>query len=80
MATPILNHMQKRQSEVIFLVEEDSEGGYTARALGEAIFTQGEDREELHKNVREAVSCHFQPGEGPAMIWLHFVKEEVLSV
>lgn len=29
-------------NEVIFLVEEAPEGGYTARALGEAIFTEGE--------------------------------------
>ncbi len=29
-------------SEVIFLVEEAPEGGYTARALGEAIFTEAE--------------------------------------
>jgi hypothetical protein len=27
-------------TEIIFLVEEDPEGGYLARAIGEAIFTQ----------------------------------------
>jgi hypothetical protein len=34
-------------NEIIFLVEEDIEGGYNAKALGESIFTQGETVEEL---------------------------------
>ena len=33
--------------ELIFLVEEDPEGGYSAQAIGENIFTQGETRAEL---------------------------------
>ncbi len=28
--------------EIIFIVEEDPEGGYTAQALGYSIFTEGE--------------------------------------
>ena len=28
--------------ELIFLVEEDPDGGFTAKALGENIFTQGD--------------------------------------
>jgi predicted RNase H-like HicB family nuclease len=67
-------------TELIFVVEEAPEGGYAAKALGEPIFTQGEDLEELHKNVREAVACHFEEGKGPAMLRLHFVKEELLAV
>jgi predicted RNase H-like HicB family nuclease len=67
-------------TELIFVVEEAPEGGYAAKALGEAIFTQGEDLEELHKNVREAVVSHFDEGKGPSMLRLHFVKEEVLAV
>ena len=43
-------------TEIIFTVEEAPEGGYAAKALGEPIFTQGENLEELHKNVREAVA------------------------
>jgi hypothetical protein len=34
-------------TEIIFLVEEDLEGGYVARAIGESIFTQGETMAEL---------------------------------
>ncbi len=46
-------------TEIVFLVEEDPEGGYTARALGESIFTQGENMTVLRRNVRDAVRCHF---------------------
>jgi predicted RNase H-like HicB family nuclease len=57
-------------NELIFLVEEAPEGGYTARALGESIFTEADDLEELRRNVREAVECHFEDGQGPKMIRL----------
>jgi antitoxin (DNA-binding transcriptional repressor) of toxin-antitoxin stability system len=49
--------------EIIFLVEDDPEGGYTAQAIGEAIFTQGETKEELQKMIRDAVRCHFDGEE-----------------
>ncbi len=45
--------------ELIFLIEEAFEGGYTARALGESIFTEGDTLEELKTNIREATICHF---------------------
>ncbi len=47
-------------SELIFMVEEAPEGGYTARALGASIFTEGETWDELKKNIQEAVACHFE--------------------
>ncbi len=65
-------------NEIIFLVEEAPEGGYTARALGESIFTEADDLEELRRNAREAVACHFEEGQGPGVIRLHFVREEVM--
>lgn len=46
-------------TEIIFLVEDDLEGGYTARAIGESIFTQADSLEELKAFVRDAVYCHF---------------------
>ena len=46
-------------SEIIFLVEQAPEGGFTARALDASIFTQAENTEELHTRVRDAVRCHF---------------------
>jgi hypothetical protein len=67
-------------TEVIFLVEEAIEGGFTARALGESIFTEADTLEDLRKNVRESVECHFDEGQMPRLIRLHMVKEEVITV
>ncbi|SNB44633.1 2-oxoisovalerate dehydrogenase [Geobacter sp. DSM 9736] len=67
-------------NEVFFLVEDAPEGGFTAKALGESIFTEAESLEELHLNVRDAVRCHFDEDNVPKMIRLHFVHEEVLAV
>jgi len=66
-------------NEIIFLVETAPEGGYTARALGESIFTEADDLENLREQVRDAVNCHFEAGK-PKIIRLHFVSEEVLAV
>ena len=65
--------------ELIFLVEEAPEGGYTARALGAAIFTEADDPDALREMVRDAVRCHFDEGQGPRVIRLHFVREEVFA-
>lgn len=64
--------------EIIFLVSEDPDGGYVAEALGESIFTQAEDLPELREMVLDAVRCHFEDGEAPPIVRLHFVREEVL--
>ena len=66
-------------NEIIFLVEDAPEGGFTARALDAAIFTEADDINELHGNIREAVDCHFEPDAKPKMIRLHFVREEVIA-
>ena len=67
-------------SELIFQVEEAPEGGYTARALGESIFTQGDTLEELRTQIRDAVHCHFDEGQAPRVVRLHLVRQEVLVV
>ena len=67
-------------SEIIFNVEEDPEGGYTAVALGYPIFTQGDSMEDLREMVRDAVLCHFDEGERPAVIRLHLVLDELIAV
>ena len=66
-------------SEVIFVVEEAPEGGLIARAVGEGIFTQAANLEELHDRVRDAVHCHFDPDSAPKLIRLHFVRNEVIA-
>jgi len=65
-------------SEILFVVEEAPEGGYTARALGESIFTEAESLPQLHDAVRDAVHCHFDEGRAPKLIRLHFVRDEVI--
>jgi len=67
-------------NEIIFLIEEAPEGGYTARAVGESIFTEADDLQALNDNIRDAVKCHFDQGNMPKMIRLHYVREEVIPV
>jgi hypothetical protein len=66
-------------NEIIFLVEDAPEGGYSAQAVGESIFTQAASAEELHARVRDAVRCHFDEGAAPRLIRLHFVRDEVIA-
>ncbi len=68
-------------SEIIFEVSEDeTDGGYSASALGYGIHSDGETVEELRRNVREAVDCYFDASmQRPALIRLHFVRDEVLA-
>ncbi len=65
--------------ELIFLVEEAPEGGLNARALGVSIFTEADDLASLREQVRDAVRCHYEEGQGPRLIRLHFVREEVIA-
>ncbi len=46
-------------NEIIFLVEEAPEGGYTARAFGESIFTEAGTMEELKEMIKDAILCHY---------------------
>lgn len=66
--------------EIIFAVEESPEGGYEARALSAAIFTEADSLEELRAMVRDAVECHFEVEERPKIIRLHFVRDELIAV
>lgn len=67
-------------NELIFIIEEAQEGGYTARALGESVFTEGDTLKELEDNIRDAVRCHFDPGFEPKVIRLHFIREELITL
>jgi hypothetical protein len=66
-------------NEIIFIVEEAPEGGYIAKAAGVPIVTEADDMPSLHRQVRDAVHCHFEPAQVPKLIRLHFVKEEVIA-
>jgi hypothetical protein len=46
--------------------------------LGESVFTEADNLDELRRNVREAVECHFEETKRPKVIRLHFVRQEVI--
>ena len=45
--------------ELLFIVQEDPEEGYTAKCLQHSIYTQGDTWAELMANIEEAILCHF---------------------
>jgi putative addiction module component (TIGR02574 family) len=59
-------------NEIIFLVEEAVEGGYTAKAVGESIFVEGDTLETLRANVIDALNCHFEPDQKPEFLQLQW--------
>jgi len=67
-------------TEMIFMVEEDMEGGFVAKAINQSIITQADSIGELKQNILDAVDCHFDdPAERPKIIKLHIVREEVIK-
>ena len=69
-----------REEEIIFVVEQDSDGGVTARALGYSIFTEADTIDELKQSVLDALRCHFESEEEiPRVIRLHHVHDELLT-
>lgn len=68
------------EKEIIFLVEEAPEGGYTARALEHNICTEADSLAELKEMVQDAVRCHCEAKEMPRLIRLRMVKDEVIAV
>lgn len=67
------------KSEVVFIVEDDAEGGLVASALGHSIITQADTFEALKAAVRDAVACHFEEAQRPRIIRLHYVRDEVIA-
>lgn len=66
-------------SEIVFLVEDSPDGGLIAHALGYSIFTDANTYEQLRENVRDTLRCHFESERMPAVIRLHYVKDEELA-
>ncbi len=66
-------------SEIVFLVEDASEGGYTARALGYSIYTEADSWKDLKLAIQDALECHFEEGSKPKVIRLHYLREEVIA-
>jgi hypothetical protein len=67
-------------NEIVFEIAQDADGAFTAEALGESIFTQADNWDELRANVREAVQAFYFDSVPPASIRLRLVRDEVLAV
>jgi predicted RNase H-like HicB family nuclease len=67
--------------EIVFIVEEDPDGGYNASALGHNIFTQADTLPQLKLMIKDALLCHFDDDEErPGIVRTRFVKDEVFSI
>ena len=67
-------------NDILFYVEESIDGGYEARAVNHSIYTQCEEYDDLPETLRDAVRCHFDEGETPSLIHIHYVRNEVIAV
>lgn len=66
-------------AEILFLIEDAPEGGYTARALGYSVYTEADTWEGLKLAIQDALECHFDEGNKPKVVRLHYLYEEVIS-
>ncbi len=72
----------ERDDRFEFIVEELPDGTLLARSFGACIVTEAKSLQDLKKQVKEAVCCHFDENCAPKGIRLRFVKmvrEEILS-
>lgn len=67
-------------TEIVFLVEDAPEGGYTARSLGYSIYTEGDTWDKLKLAIQDALACHFEDEQKPRIARLHYLREEVMAV
>ena len=66
--------------DLIFLVDEFSDGHYEAKAVGHGIITEADSLDELRAMVRDAVACHFDEAERPTNVRLRIVREEIRAL
>jgi predicted RNase H-like HicB family nuclease len=68
--------------ELVFNVEQEEDGGFCAKSVGEGIYTQGDSWEELREMVLDATNLYFedQPSNAPTRIRLHLLRDEVLPL
>ena len=67
-------------AEIVFHVEESPQGGFTARAVGESIFSEADSVEQLPAKIRDAVARHFaDPEQRPDTAHLYFMQDGALA-
>ena len=68
--------------EITLRVERCEDSGWLVASWdapeGGGITTQGRDLRDLQEQVEDAVRCHFDAGQAPRRIRLHFVSDPVL--
>jgi hypothetical protein len=47
-------------SEIVFLIEDAPEGGFTARALGHSIYTEADNGQDLKRGIQDAVTSFWR--------------------
>lgn len=67
-------------SEIVFSLSQESDGGYVAECLSHDIFTEGDTWEDVRQNVLAAVNAYFFDQPKPRSVRLHMVKTEILAV
>jgi hypothetical protein len=65
-----------QMKDIIFTVSEEDDGSFTARAIGYSIFTEAENKDDLKKNIKEAVKAHFDTINNPITIIMQFTINE----
>ena len=71
--------LKSSRMELIFEIQDAEEGGYCARAVGHAIFTEAETWQELRANVLEAVALHFEDSASrPRLVQMHYTRDELI--
>ena len=48
--------------------------------MGASIFAEADDWAALEAEIRDAVDCHFEAGERPSIVRLHFVRDQLLAL
>lgn len=66
-------------ASIVFEVSQESDGGFVAECLTEGIFSQADNWEELRQNVKQAVAAYYFDRQQPTEIFLHMVRNEVLT-
>ncbi len=66
-------------AEIVFLIEEAPEGGFTARSLGYSIYTEADTWNDLKLAIQDALACHFEEGQKPHIVRLHYLRQEVMT-
>lgn len=50
-----------------FIIASESDGGFVAKAVEADIVTEADDLVSLKARIQEAVDCHYEPGQAPAI-------------